>query len=159
MEFVGNGNRNGKQHWFGHRCGSRIYNDYRDFGNNQRFRHVERYRADADLDCGYSCTGDGCSGREAAVYCDGHLQQWNDAKLDELGDVEFVGNDDRDGKQQRFSHGRGKGNGHDYGDFWNNQGFCDAERNRAGADLDGCYSGAGFGCSGREAAIYGNGHL
>jgi hypothetical protein len=73
--------------------------------------------------------------------------------------VEFVGNIDRDGKQWGTVHGRSTGICNDHGYFGNDYGFCHADGDSAGVDVDSGLTCVGVSSSRQQAAVYGDGDL
>ncbi len=154
MDFVGDGGHDCEQRWVGDERGEGNGHDHGHIGDNPRVRRADCNGGGTDLDCGDTGDTVGTGRREAAIYCDGDLQQRDDANSDQHCDVDFVGDDDRNREQRRTGDERESGQHDDHGHFGNDHRLSHVGGDGCSVDIDCGDTGGTVGGGRPYGAIY-----
>jgi len=159
LDFVGGDDRDREQRRTGHEPGSGNHHDHSHLRNDPGLRHADGHGAGIGFHCSDSGHRIGGSRVYAAIRGDGDVQQRDDAELDQHGDLDFVGGDDRDCGQRRTGYECGSGNHRDHSYLRNDPGFHHADGHGVGIDIDCRDSRRDIGRSGVHAAIHRDGNV
>ena len=149
---------NGEQRRTRDHRGSGDGHDHGYLRDDQRLGHVDGHSRSVDFDFGYAQRRLGGSRLHAAVHRNGNLQQRNDA-TSHHGDLDFLGNFDRNSEQRRIGHSRGSGDGNDHCNFGHHQRVCDVNGRGARIDFIVDHAIVRVDCKWDKSAVYGDGKL